>query len=118
VSGSTGALLPLAPVAGLPVGPVRDLRVAPSPSHLPVLVNATCTYAAACACLLENSAGPNHLRSSLTRTMSRRGVWQLTKLTLNYCAHSGSSRGARCVSCGRDMAPLSLPAQRLHSRGA
>jgi len=50
--------------------------------------------------------------------MSRRGVWQLTKLTLNYCAHSGSSRGARCVSCGRDMAPLSLPAQRLHSRGA
>jgi hypothetical protein len=28
--------------------------------------------------------------------MSRHGVWQLTKLTLNYCAHSGSSRGVRC----------------------
>jgi hypothetical protein len=28
--------------------------------------------------------------------MSRRGVWQLTKLTVNYCAHSGSSRGVRC----------------------
>jgi hypothetical protein len=30
--------------------------------------------------------------------MSRRGVWQLTKLTVNYCAHSGSSRGVRCVA--------------------
>ena len=27
--------------------------------------------------------------------MSRRGVWQLSKLTLNYCEHSGSSRGVR-----------------------
>ncbi|GAB4815870.1 hypothetical protein N2152v2_002916 [Parachlorella kessleri] len=27
--------------------------------------------------------------------MSRRGVWQLKKLVLNYCDHSGSSKGAR-----------------------
>ena len=33
--------------------------------------------------------------------MSRRGVWQLTKLTVNYCAHSGSSRGVRCVALRR-----------------
>jgi len=31
--------------------------------------------------------------------MSKRGVFQLTRLTLNYCAHSGSSRGVRCVFC-------------------
>ena len=33
--------------------------------------------------------------------MSRRGVWQLTKLTVNYCAHSGSSRGVRCAVLSR-----------------
>ena len=34
--------------------------------------------------------------------MSRHGVWQLTKLTLNYCAHSGSSRGVRCAATRSD----------------
>ena len=30
--------------------------------------------------------------------MSKHGVFQLARLTLNYCAHSGSSRGVRCVA--------------------
>ena len=37
-------------------------------------------------------------RLALWPSMSKHGVYQLAKLTLNYCAHSGSSRGVRCVT--------------------
>lgn len=62
----------------------------------------------------------------LLLVMARRGVWQLQKLTVSYCEHSGSSAGARCVVLKEkggggacfllllslsplDLTPLSLP---------
>ena len=37
-------------------------------------------------------------RRAFWPSMSKHGVFQLAKLTLNYCAHSGISRGVRCVT--------------------
>lgn len=42
---------------------------------------------------MKRPSGSNNFTTS--SCMARRGVWQLSKLRLSYCEHSGSSRGVR-----------------------
>ena len=50
------------------------------------------TFSVACLYLRRSPWSPN-----IVYQMCSRGVWQLERMTLRYCRHSGSSDGARCV---------------------